>query len=499
MSSTETDTLAAPLHLVQGLLIVVLILVQASLLPGRPNILLIVSEDNGPEIGCYGEPFVKTPILDKLAANGVLFERAYVPQAGCSQSRAALLTGLYPHQNGQIGLATWKFGLYHEDTPNLVRSLKQAGYRTGIIGKLHVNPASAFPFDFKRMESSNFSRNKLQNYAREAERFIKKSKRPFFLSVNYPDAHRPFLKSVGGVPENPLTGADVKPLSYFGLDTPDLRQQTADYYNCMSRLDFQVGELLEVLRKSGKYEDTLIVYLGDHGADMLRGKRTSLEGGLRIPLIMSGGKHWKGGERCSELVSTIDLMPTLLGMAGVPPPGELPGRTLVSLLEGKSVEWRKHLFAEFHLHSAHNYYPQRSVRDARFKLIHNLMAGEINPGYEFTLKRFFKGVEEAILVAGEPVRGAYDRMRHPPEFELYDLENDPHEFENLAEDSDHAEVLRRLKKRLLQWRTSTKDPLLDRKKVLQLKSEIDACMKGGTPSKADLKLNYREYFFDKSR
>ena len=88
----------------------------------RPNILLIVSEDNGPELGCYGDPYVKTPVLDKLAEEGVRFENAFVPQAGCSQSRAAFLTGLYPHQNGQIGLATWKFRMYREDTPNMIRS-----------------------------------------------------------------------------------------------------------------------------------------------------------------------------------------------------------------------------------------------------------------------------------------------------------------------------------------------------------------------------------------
>ena len=113
-----------------------------------PNILLIVSEDNGPELGCYGDPYARTPNLDQLAAEGVRFNRAFVPQAGCSQSRASFLTGLYPHQHGQIGLATWGFRLYREDTPNLPRSLKAAGYRTGIIGKLHINPESAFPFDF---------------------------------------------------------------------------------------------------------------------------------------------------------------------------------------------------------------------------------------------------------------------------------------------------------------------------------------------------------------
>ncbi|MFN9916874.1 MAG: sulfatase-like hydrolase/transferase, partial [Pirellulaceae bacterium] len=103
-----------------------------------PNILMIVSEDNGPELGCYGDPYAQTPNLDRLAAEGLRFQRAYVAQAGCSQSRASLLTGLYPHQHGQIGLATWGFHLYSPETPNIVRSLKAAGYRTGIIGKLHV-------------------------------------------------------------------------------------------------------------------------------------------------------------------------------------------------------------------------------------------------------------------------------------------------------------------------------------------------------------------------
>ena len=124
----------------------------------RPNILLIVSEDNGPELGCYGDPYAQTPNLDQLAAEGVRFDRAFVAQAGCSQSRAAFLTGLYPHQNGQIGLATWNLRMYRRETPNIPRSLKAAGYRTGIIGKLHVNPEEAFPFDMHEIRSANFTR-----------------------------------------------------------------------------------------------------------------------------------------------------------------------------------------------------------------------------------------------------------------------------------------------------------------------------------------------------
>ena len=132
----------------------VLLMMSGAAFAASPNILLIVSEDNGPELGCYGDPFARTPHLDRLASEGIRFDRAYVPQAGCSQSRASFLTGLYPHQHGQIGLATWGFRLYREDTPNLPQSLKAAGYRTGIVGKLHINPASAFPFDMKRSPSS---------------------------------------------------------------------------------------------------------------------------------------------------------------------------------------------------------------------------------------------------------------------------------------------------------------------------------------------------------
>ncbi|HKK09455.1 MAG TPA: sulfatase-like hydrolase/transferase [Bacteroidales bacterium] len=165
----------------------------------KPNILFIVSEDNGPELGCYGAP-VKTPHLDKFAKEGVLFMNAYVPQSGCSQSRAAFLTGLYPHQNGQIGLATWKYHMYNPVTPNIVKSLQEVGYVTGNIGKVHVNPESAFPFDLIAIHSSNFARKDMEQYSIQAEEFMSKSDKPFYLQVNYPDAHRPFLR------QNCLTG-----------------------------------------------------------------------------------------------------------------------------------------------------------------------------------------------------------------------------------------------------------------------------------------------------
>lgn len=459
----------------------------------QPNILLIVSEDNGPELGCYGDPYVKTPVLDKLAAEGVRFQNAYVPQAGCSQSRAAFLTGLYPHQNGQIGLATWKFRMYHADVPNIVRSLKLAGYRTGIIGKLHINPTSAFPFDSKSISTSNFSRKKLGDYAKHAARFMQTTK-PFLLSVNYPDPHRPFIKQANGLPAKPLMGKDVKPLAYFGLDTPQLREETANYYNCMSRLDSLIGDLLEALAKSGKADNTLIVYIGDHGADMLRGKRTSYEGGIRVPMIIKWPNKVKPQVR-HELVSTLDLMPTLLAVSGAKPIKNLPGRSLLPLVRSENPKWRDHLFTEFHLHSAHNFFPQRTVRNARYKLIHNLMAGEINPGYDFTLKRFFADLPAKIDSAPAHIRAAYHRMKKPPAFELYDLQNDPYEFHDLADDPKHAIVLNDLKARLKAWRVRTADPLLDANNLARLKAEVDACFVKGSANKAKLKLTYPDYFF----
>lgn len=465
----------------------------------KPNILLIVSEDNGPELGCYGEPFVRTPVLDNLASEGVLFKNAFVPQAGCSQSRAALLTGLYPHQNGQIGLATWKFSMYSENTPNIVNRLRKSGYRTGIIGKLHINPSSAFHFDYFKIPSSNFARKQLELYSQYAAEFINASDEPFFLSLNFPDAHRPFIAQVDGIPSQPLNSEDVKPLRYFGLDSPELRKQTANHYNCMSRLDTLIGDVLEKLKRSHKANNTLVLYMGDHGADMLRGKRTSYEGGTRIPLIVKYPGLQKSGQIRNELVSSLDIAPTLIEAAGAEPMNNLPGKSLLNLIQGHNVEWRKYLFTEFHTHSAKNYFPQRSVRSKRYKLIHNLLYPLPNPGHQFTLGRFFSELDITLQKAPQKIQKAYKLMESPPQFELYDLLYDPFEFNNLSHNPKYSHIEAELRKELMDWRQKTKDPLLNQKNLLKLKAEIDACIVDGVSSKKRLNLNYQTYFFNDDR
>lgn len=458
-----------------------------------PNILLIVSEDNGPELGCYGNPYVRTPNLDRLSASGVRFDRAFVAQAGCSQSRASLLTGLYPHQHGQIGLATWGFRMYRDDIPNLPRSLRSAGYRTGIIGKLHINPESAFPFDFHQIKTANFARKNLADYARHAEAFMTAGEAPFFLSVNYPDAHDPFVPQVDGLPREPLTGDDVRCLPYFGIDPVALRTPIANYFNCLSRLDSCIGDLLASLERTGKSENTIVIYLGDHGADFLRGKRTSYEGGVRIPLLV----RWPGRTRPQvrgELVSTIDLLPTLLQVSGATPIEDLPGRSLLPLLTGEHPPWRTHLFTEYHTHAAKtNFYPQRTVREDRYKLIENLLPGDINPDFQGKVAKEHPEILPAIAAATDEIREAYDRMRQPPRWELYDLQEDPYEFRNLAESGEHAAILTTLQQQLANWRQETRDPLLHATNLQRLKAEVTAVSKKAETK--NLTWGYPDYFF----
>lgn len=263
----------------------------------------------------------------------------------------------------------------------------------------------------------------------------------------------------------------------------------------MSRLDSLIGDLLEVLEETGKAKNTLIAYIGDHGADMLRGKRTSYEGGTRVPFIM----RWLGNTKTdlvsTELVSLIDLAPTILEATGTDPIPNLPGKSLISLLNGEETDWRTHLFTEFHIHSAHNYYPQRTAQDSRYKLIYNLMPGITNPGYQFTNQRFFDNLQQTIESAPEPIRSSYLGMERPPAFELYDLQEDSYEFHNLASNPDYAHILSRLQKELYGWRIRTNDPLLNYHNVIRLKDEIDACFVDGTPDKAKLTLTYPDYFF----
>jgi len=443
----------------------------------RPNVLLIVSEDNGPELSCYGDKNVRTLHLDELASQGVRFEHAFVTHPVCSCSRSSILTGLYPHRNGQIGLATHKYAMFR-DFPNIPSVLRQHGYRTGIIGKLHVNPESAFPFDFHWNDRQfiSFGHRDVRRIAQKADKFIAASDEPFFLMVNYPDAHFPLLRQQNGIPQQPLTASDVEPLPFIGVDSPRLRQGAADYYNCLKRLDAGIGMLLDRLEKSGKANNTLVIYIGDHGAQFSRGKATCYEGGLRIPFIVRWPGKIKAGLVRNELISTIDILPTIIEAVGVSELPHLPGRSLLPLARGEDAEWRDYLFAERTAYSASTFYPQRTVRDSRYKLIVNLLHDRPNPVYDNYLHQrgsfFMYGTNpEELASASEAVQRGYETWHNPPPVELYDLQAGPHEFVNLAGRPKFKKVQERLLAALSDWQRRTHDSVADKAKLARLTAE----------------------------
>ena len=472
----------------------------------RPNVLLIVSEDNGPQFGCYGDPTVPTPNVDALAARGTKFMRAFVTQAVCSPSRSSIYTGLYPHQNGQIGLATHKFTMHSDRIPTLPKLLSGAGYRTGLIGKLHVLPESAFPYDFRFDDAKvvSFSHRDVQRTAAEAAKFINADDaRPFCLTVCFADAHLPFIPQDTGLPAKPLTAADVKTLDGVGIDTPRLREHAANYYNCMSRLDTGVGLLLDDLKRAGRDDNTLIIYVGDHGPQFGRGKVTSYEFGLRVPLIVREPHRRRLGDVRDDLVSTVDILPTILQATGIAAPVNLAGQSLLPNRLGEAPPSRKYLFAEWNTsHTAPSpsiMYPQRSVRDQRYKLIRNLLSGP-NPAeaYYTSQELVETGATQKEIddVKDGAVRAAYAAWRNPTPFELYDLENDPYEYHNLIDDPKQSETVARLTAELDRWRRATHDPLLDADKLRMLVEESrEQTEKAITAGREKLVWRYPEYLY----
>ena len=448
----------------------------------RPNILLIVSEDHGQDLGCYGDAYVKTPHLDALACEGVRFKNAYCTQAVCSPGRSSILTGLYPHQNGQIGLSTHEYAMYG-NVPNLPGLLKPLGYRTGLLGKLHVKPFDVFPWDlwWNDSERISFGKRDVHTTAKMANDFIAEGgDTPFLLMVAARDCHLPFLRQSYGVPEHPLNADDVRPLPFVGVDTLRIREHTADYYNCMQRLDVTVGLLMDVLRKQDKTDNTLVIFTTDHGAQFSRGKCSCYEGGLRIPMIARWPGHIPKGNVIDSFVSQIDVLPTIMDAVGEEISSHVEGASLLPLIRDASIPWRDRVYAEWTSCHAPIYYPQRSIRDERFKLIVTYRSdrpnpcAQINAGTATFQSHVAPGtLPEEVMGASEDVRRTYAIYDNPPSEELYDLVEDPWEFNNLADDPSYASVKGRLQAELLAWQVKTGDLLRDQSVQERLDAEHD--------------------------
>lgn len=382
--------------------------------------------------------------------------------------------------------------------------LKSAGYCTGLIGKLHVNPESAFPLDFRAIPGSNFDR-KIDgaDYAAAAARFFTQAGgKPFFLSVNFPDAHLPFVRQAHGRPAKPIEADAVKPMPWVGVDSPRIRQQVANYYNCLARLDEGVGLLLRELEKSGRLAQTIVFYIGDHGAQFPRGKGTVYEGALRVPLIVRWPGTAAAGLGRTELVSTLDILPTILAAAGSGSDvTRLSGRALQPLLAREAPPpWREFVFGLTTGSFPGNCFVQHSIRDVRFKLISsprpktkNLIADSyLDPNHR---NYVVSGATLDEQAAAPPlVREALARWSRPPRYELYDLDRDPGEWHDLADDPRYGREKARLIAALREWQVQTRDPFLDQANVHSYVDEQLANCDLGYRKKSDFRWKYLETF-----
>ncbi len=426
---------------------------------GAPrNVVLIIADDLGLDLGCYGNTVIRTPNLDGLAKKGVRFSRAFATVASCSPSRASLFTGLYTHQSGQYGLQHAAHAQQtHAWVWSLPRLLRAAGYYTGIIGKVHVGPAPVYPWE---AEIAKGGRN-VALMAKHARAFIRQSgQRPFFLVMGYQDPHRagkgfgnePFAKDPKEVRYDP---GKVKVPAHLP-DRPEVREELAEYYQAASRMDRGVGLLLDVLRELGQLDNTLIIFVSDNGIPFPGAKTTLYAAGLHLPLIVAC--PGLPGRTNHAMASWIDVAPTILDWTKAKGPSyQLPGRSLLPILAEEKTKGWDQVFASHQFHEITMYYPMRSVRTPAHSYILNL-AHKLD--YPFASDLWGSKTWQGILKRGDDMLGqrrVKDYVHRPPE-ELYDLAKDLNELKNLAGDPAYAEVLTDLRRRVREWQQATNDP-----------------------------------------
>ncbi len=442
---------------------------------GAKNVLLILADDMSAHLGALGTEAVTTPVLDSLAAQGVLFTKAHAASASCSPSRGSILTGMYPHSNGhwrntitpKITDPASEFGRQsstadrvgvHEDIATLPEILKQAGFYTGITQKWHLSPPWKFPFQ-RRLPA----KGSLENIRRDVNTFLQEAgDRPFFLQMNIGNTHRRFDASFEGVPRVAPEDVDMPPLF---PDTPKARQDLAAYFSSINALDAAVGATLDALKASGRSDETLVIFTSDHGWAYPRGKATAYYMGTHVPLIVSGPGVVRN-RRTDALTSLVDLMPTMLDALDLEAPETVQGRSLRAWLTGETPSsWRDVLFTEHNSHGPpeRDWYPSRSALDGRYHYILNLWPDKT---YRFPADLteeegwgtlIYDAVVEARGEAPEPYEALQNTIHRPKE-ELYNIEQDPYELNNLADDPAYAEEQQRLKTALQQWITRTDDP-----------------------------------------
>ncbi|QDV32463.1 sulfatase family protein [Tautonia plasticadhaerens] len=403
-----------------------------------PSILVLLADDvSWKDFGCYGHPTIRTPNIDALASGGLRFANAFLTTSSCSPTRVSVLTGKYPHATGAEDL--------HMNLPEheaiLPSLLKAVGYHTGHMLKTHYGPAGDAQFDWYGTQVVAFP-----SFLDEA------GDRPFFTWVGFRDAHRPYTE---GAIDDPHTDADAV-VPPFLADTPETRSDLALYYDEIARMDGHIGRMVAELEARGRLDDTLIVFFADNGMPFPRAKGTLYDSGIGTPLVMSWPDRIDPGTVHEGLASVIDLAPTFLELAGLPTPADMQGRSMVPVLDDPSNPGHAAVFSERNWHNCDEH--MRSIRTEHYKLIRNayldLPHGSPSdvsscPSWDALLALKAKG-------ALSPAQAQLFQVPRPP-IELYDLQSDPSESDNLAILPEHAEIVSELAGRLDDWAAATGD------------------------------------------
>jgi arylsulfatase A-like enzyme len=410
----------------------------------RPNFVIFVADDMAwDDCGAYGNPAVRTPNIDALARAGMRFDRAYLTCSSCSPSRCSMLTGRYPHATGA--------GELHLPLPAdqtlLTQPLRDAGYWTAAVGKWHLGEAVADQVDYRKP-----SRPDAMGRAWVTALTQRPKDKPFFLWAAHSDPHRGY--QVGAV-DPPHQAADVVVPPLFP-DTPEVRQDLALYYDEVSRFDQHIGMVLAELENQGAADNTLVLVISDNGRPFPHCKTRVHVPGVRTPLIARWPKRIRPATTVKQVVSTVDIAPTVLQLAGLQPLDRFQGRSFAPILSGARVRIRRYAFAE---HNWHDYRAfERAVHSQRYCYVRNWLentpatppADAVNsPTYEV-----MKKLHAAGKLAPEQ-QGCFETPR-AAEF-LYDVQADPNCIHNLADDPDMKPTLEEMRSALRQWQRETDD------------------------------------------
>lgn len=437
-----------------------------------PNIVFVLSDDHSAAyVGSFGNGEIRTPNLDKFAAEGVRFERAYVACPQCVPSRAAIMTGRSP-----VAIQMTRFSAaLPREVPAAPDLLRAAGYHTGIVGRTYHLDGSEGPpsetnavmekhglrtfkdrVDFLHKGSQEEGLQKMEEFLDQAPKG-----KPFFLWVGFSDPHRKLDQ--GAIPQ-PHDPARLK-LPPYCPDTRLLREDLARYYDEVARADRDFGRVLAALDKRGHTGNTLVVFMGDNGGALIRGKGTLYETGIRVPLIARWPGSPKPGRVCRDVISGEDITPTFLEAAGAAIPRSMTGRSFAPVVRGEGPYTpREFIFAERGPHgsglptNSAAFDLGRTVVGPTHKLIYNVIWQIPYSPVDFGGDEFWKEIE--AMHGERKLDAKIDEILFRPQrpmFELFDLANDPHEMNNLAGRPEAAEVERRLKAALQEWMILERD------------------------------------------